>query len=98
MNKLRLFFFSFSVCISGYAQSGPLLLRGPYNVGLNKFENAGKKEINLLAPTIPIDYHTKKFGFFCRQVLKLQNAHVPFIFRVGTVDQCNYLEQKNAHH
>lgn len=43
---------------------------------------------------IPGDLHTRNFGFFCRQELKMQQAHVPVTFRLGSMDECNRLEQK----
>ena len=44
----------------------------------------------LIAP----DHYTKHFGFFCRQELKLDKAHVPITFRLGNMDLCNKLEDK----
>ena len=44
--------------------------------------------------SIPRNYYAQHLTFFCRQELKMQQAHVPVTFRVGTMDQCNYLEQK----
>ena len=43
---------------------------------------------------IPLDLYTQHLSFFCRQELKMQQAHVPVTFRLGSMDQCNYLEQK----
>lgn len=45
-------------------------------------------------PAVPQDYYTKCFGFFCRQELKMQQAHIPVTFRLGSMDYCNWLEQK----
>jgi hypothetical protein len=45
-------------------------------------------------PAIPADLYTQHLGFFCRQELKMQQVNVPVTFRVGSMDQCNYLEQK----
>ena len=50
--------------------------------------------VNENIQVIPIDFYAKHLGFFCRQELKMQQVHVPVTFRVGTMDQCNYLEQK----
>ena len=47
-----------------------------------------------VAQAIPQDNYTKCFGFFCRQELKMQQAHVPVTFRLGSMDYCNWLEQK----
>ena len=43
---------------------------------------------------LPQNYYTQHLGFFCRQELKMQQAKVPITFRVGTMEQCNKLEQK----
>ena len=43
---------------------------------------------------IPQNYYTQHLGFFCRQELKMQQAKIPVTFRVGSMDQCNTLEQK----
>lgn len=43
---------------------------------------------------IPQDYYAQHLGFFCRQELKMQRAKVPVTFRVGSMEQCNRLEQK----
>lgn len=43
---------------------------------------------------IPLNLYTKGLGFFCRQELNMQKAHVPVTFRLGSMDYCNRLEQK----
>ena len=43
---------------------------------------------------IPQNYYTQCFGFFCRQELKMQQAHIPVTFRLGSMDYCNRMEQK----
>ena len=50
------------------------------------------RDINLSA--IPANLYIQHLSFFCRQELKMQQVHLPLIFRVGSIDQCNYLEQK----
>jgi hypothetical protein len=44
--------------------------------------------------SIPANFHTQHFGFFCRQELHLQRAGIPFAFRLGNMEQCNRLESK----
>lgn len=44
--------------------------------------------------SIPQNLYTQHLGFFCRQELKMQQAHVPVTFRLGSMDYCNWLEQK----
>lgn len=43
---------------------------------------------------VPPDFHTRNFGFFCRQELKMQQAHIPLTFRLGSMEYCNRMEQK----
>jgi len=43
---------------------------------------------------IPQNFYTQHFGFFCRQELKMEEVHVPVAFRLGSMDYCNWLEQK----
>jgi len=43
---------------------------------------------------IPRNFYTQHLGFFCRQELKMQQVHVPVTFRLGSMEYCNYLEQK----
>jgi len=44
------------------------------------------------ATVIPVDLYAQHLPFFCRQELKMKDAHVPVSFRLGTVEQCDYLE------
>ncbi len=44
---------------------------------------------------IPADFSTCTYGFFCRKELVLENAtKIPFRFRLGSLQQCNYYEGK----
>jgi len=56
-----------------------------FNAPVNRSQNT---------QAIPLDFYAQHLGFFCRQELKMQQVHVPVTFRVGSIDQCNYLEQK----
>lgn len=48
-------------------------------------------KISLVAP----DQHTRCFGFFCRQELKLdRKMPIPLRVRAGSLEQCNFLEGK----
>ena len=44
------------------------------------------------------DFYVKNLGFFCRQELKLEAiTRIPFRFRVGSVNYCDWMEgKKNA--
>jgi hypothetical protein len=67
----------------------------------NQLRLDGKMEIktppafNSRLFVVPQDFHTRSFGFFCRQELKMQQANLPVTFRLGNMDQCNLLENKH---
>ncbi len=45
--------------------------------------------------TIPQNFYTQNFGFFCKKEVQLQKAiKVPFVFRLGSVEMCDRLEGK----
>jgi len=43
---------------------------------------------------VPQNFYAQHLPFFCRQELKMQQAHVPVTFRLGSMDYCNWLEHK----
>jgi hypothetical protein len=48
------------------------------------------------APFLSADYYAKQLGFFCKQEIKFDKlTKIPFRFRLGSVEQCNWLEGKN---
>jgi len=49
----------------------------------------------LHAVTIPRDQYTRCFGFFCRQELKMQKAHILVSFRLGSMEMTNRMEGKS---
>ena len=41
------------------------------------------------------DYYTRHFGFFCQKELEFEKTtRIPLRFRLGSLEQCNYLEGK----
>ncbi len=48
------------------------------------------------ASAIPVDLYAQHLPFFCREELKMKDAHVPASLRLGTVEQCDYLEKKKS--
>jgi hypothetical protein len=44
---------------------------------------------------ISSNFYTQNFGFFCKKELQLEKAiKLPLKFRLGSVDQCDWLEGK----
>ncbi|HEV8081331.1 MAG TPA: hypothetical protein VGP43_11495 [Chitinophagaceae bacterium] len=59
--------------------------------------NPINKGINASYPIaiIPQNYYTQHFGVMCKKELALEKAtKIPFRFRLGSLQQCNYLEGK----
>lgn len=49
---------------------------------------------SILGSTLPKDFYAKNLSFFCKKELELQKIHFPLSIRVGSLEQCNYMEQK----
>jgi hypothetical protein len=46
-------------------------------------------------PFLSADFYAKQLGFFCRQEIKMDKVtRIPFRFRLGSVEQCDWLEGK----
>ena len=69
-----------------------------YKSSYNILSKATKKEV--LNPftrftVVPQNYYTQHFGFMCKKELAIEKAtKIPFRFRLGSLQQCNYLEGK----
>jgi len=51
---------------------------------------------NNAKPFLSADYYAKQLGFFCKQEIKFDKMiKIPFRFRLGSVEQCNWLEGKS---
>ncbi len=74
------------------------------NVTLGYY-NAAKKttttapylyRMSFFAPVLAQNYYTSNFGFFCKKELQLEKiTKIPFKFRLGSVQQCDWLEGKH---
>jgi hypothetical protein len=60
-------------------------------------QNLSYTALNISKPfaVISPNYYTQHFGIMCKKELALEKAiKIPFRFRLGSVQQCNYLEGK----
>ena len=47
------------------------------------------------SPPITPDFYSRQLGFFCKKEIKFEKStHVPFKFRLGSLQQCDWLEGK----
>ena len=62
-----------------------------FNNNLEKPEINNSSSFSIIAP----NYYTQHFGIICKKELAIEKAtKIPFRFRIGSLQQCNYLEGK----
>ncbi len=55
------------------------------------------KSIISATPIISSNFYTQNFGFFCKKELQLEKiTKIPFKFRLGSVQQCDWMEGKRV--
>jgi hypothetical protein len=55
------------------------------------------KPIISATPIISSNFYTQNFGFFCKKELQLEKiTKIPFKFRLGSVQQCDWMEGKRV--
>ena len=93
----------FFTALSGKAQqadNGKSLVAKTYKYqfsGSLALNNLNTEDKIFLSPftVIPQDYYTQHFGIMCKKELAIEKAtKIPFRFRIGSLQQCNYLEGK----
>jgi hypothetical protein len=48
-----------------------------------------------LFSVIPANFYTQNFGFFCKKEVQVQKViRLPLLFRLGSVQQCDWMEGK----
>lgn len=63
----------------------------PIDLTVNTFNTEKRTALQPL----PAAFYTQHLAFFCRQELNLEHTlHTPIKIRAGSIDACNYLEQK----
>lgn len=51
--------------------------------------------VPLRISVIPPNYYSKNLGFFCKKEIAFEKVtRIPFKFRLGSIEYCNYLEGK----
>ncbi|CAN5305061.1 hypothetical protein BH09BAC2_BH09BAC2_04990 [soil metagenome] len=54
-----------------------------------------KLQSDLKKGVVPTDFYARNVGFFCKKEIIVEKfIKFPFLFRLGTVGYCNYLEGK----
>jgi len=57
-------------------------------------QEANKKEA-IRFNMVSADFYARHLGFFCRKELQIEKTtSIPFLFRLGSSEYTNYLEQK----
>jgi hypothetical protein len=52
---------------------------------------------NNIQQIVPTDFSTCNYGFFCKKELEIEKiTKIPFRFRLGSLEQCNYYEGKQT--
>jgi len=92
------------VCGKCFSQSEPKYLHKPLQVvqvykPLSFAQLIPGKSIATNGKEVPFlsaDYYARHLGFFCKQEIKFDKiTKMPFRFRLGNVEQCNWLEGKS---
>jgi len=65
-----------------------------------ELRTAEKQDRTIALPTsLAVPFHAEQLPFFCRQEYKFeQQTRVAFRLRLGSLEQCNFLEGKSGTH
>ena len=60
-----------------------------------KIASVKTNNASLSFSVIPVNFYTQNFGFFCKKELQMERfTKLPFKFRLGNVQQCDWMEGK----
>ena len=66
-----------------------------FSKSLNGLLNEQNSSLTQPLIIVPGNYYTQHFGIMCKKELALEKVtKIPFRFRLGSLQQCNYLEGK----
>ena len=72
----------------------PFFVKKPTNNNLFLFSKQPVLPGTIQPPIAP-DFYAMHLGFFCKQEIKFEKAtKIPFKFRLGSVQQCDWMEGK----
>ncbi len=81
-----------------YSATAQLTTPVQYNATDISLKNLSLNKSVITKPSttlIPQNFYTQHFGLMCKQELQLEKAtKIPFRFRLGSLQQCNYYEGK----
>ena len=70
------------------------VFKSAFNIA-NKPTSEKDLNLNRTLQVIPQDYYTQHFGIMCKKELAIEKTtKISFRFRLGSLQQCNYLEGK----
>ena len=85
------------VSVSAFCQMAPIIFK---TNGLNKIKaDSAAISNNFVAVSMLVtpNFYHRNLAFFCRQEIKFEKTtKIPFKFRLGSVQQVDYLEGKNT--
>ena len=91
-----LLFCTLVTCISAYSQTFTLA-QNPEKIIFTHFTDSISKLSPSISPQMLVSptFYSKNLAFFCRQEIKFEKVtKIPFKFRLGSVQQVDYLEGK----
>lgn len=93
---LVLLVMSLGYCVASGQNSAPLYAPSKLPFPTYKMYTSIKQADSFRKPLvmIPANYYTQHIGFFCKEEIKMEQVHLPVKLRLGSLEYCNWLEQK----